>query len=954
MHFKPLLGLVIVAITAQLTIAAKDSTATVTISPNDQREYRAITLDNTIDVVLVSDPSTDKSGVALSVGVGYYFDPLNQQGMAHYLEHMLFLGTEKYPDTNEYDEFISANGGTKNAYTSTDVTNYLLSINNDAYDEGLDRFSDFFKAPKLYPEYTEKEINAVNAEWSISRENDWRAQWTLKRSFFGEHASNRFTTGNLETLGDKEDSKLHPDTLVFYDKYYSANIMKVAMISNLSLDEMEKLARKHFSSIKNKNIPDPVITDKIEPIGTKRVYYKPNRDVKQIVLDFTIENNMDQFAYKPNNFIGYLLGSEMPGTPAFILKEMGLISSLNAGAFENLYGNYGQFGVTISLTDKGMQQREFIVATVMQYLDKIRESGVDKKYFKEIQTSLSNQFRFLEKTNEFQYVTGLAAAMQDYPLEHIIDSPYYYKSFNKDLIEESLAQLIPENLLVWYVSQQEKTDKSLHFYAGEYRKEDISKEEIASWSAPSKLAMTLPDVNRMLPENFELYTEASSADDKPEMVYDTKGVQIMNYASRYFANQPRGVTRILINNPDKQTSPEAAVMQSIWTSLFNLQQSALVTEASIAGMSLSISAGNGLILNLSGFTDKQDLLLETAFSKLMVDVTEENFNQAIERYVRGISNQGKQPAFRQAINKFYALRGSGNYESETLIETANSLNHNDFKKFMKNVMDNNTIRAFTFGNYSAKDVEALADRIEAMLPDDRRVTNYTKNKFWLPEKGKTLVYRSDVNVDDVAVIDMFIHPVPGYKSKAIGGILATHYQTEVFNTLRTEEQLAYAVFGFSSSVDEYATLGMLIQTPVKNPKEMQERFNAFHGEYAKSLDGLTEEAFQTLKASRLTNLRQDPKNLSEEVNPLLSDWTSEKLDFDSREKLIAATEQVNLADLKQFYQETMGNKDAARMSIQYRGNKFADQPYFEFDNEVVVDDVAKFHATTKHQADSAE
>ena len=176
----------------------------------------------------------------------------------------------------------------------------------------------------------------------------------------------------------------------------------------------------------------------------------------------------------------------------------------------------------------------------------------------------------------------------------------------------------------------------------------------------------------------------------------------------------------------------------------------------------------------------------------------------------------------------------------------------------------------------------------------------------------------------------------------------------MFNTLRTEEQLAYAVFGFSSSVDEYATLGMLIQTPVKNPKDMQERFNAFHGEYAKTLDGLTEEAFQTLKASRLTNLKQDPKNLSEEVNPLLNDWTSEKLDFDSRDKLIAATEEVTLADMKQFYKDTVGNKDAARMSIQYRGNKFADQPFFEFDNEIVVEDVAKFHATTKHQAGSAE
>jgi len=70
-------------------------------SPNDQREYRVLTLDNNIEIMLVSDPNTDKSAASLSVGVGLLQDPETQQGMAHYLEHMLFLGTEKYPDTND-------------------------------------------------------------------------------------------------------------------------------------------------------------------------------------------------------------------------------------------------------------------------------------------------------------------------------------------------------------------------------------------------------------------------------------------------------------------------------------------------------------------------------------------------------------------------------------------------------------------------------------------------------------------------------------------------------------------------------------------------------------------------------------------------------------------------------------------------------------------------------------
>ena len=161
-------------------------------SPNDERQYRVVTLPNQLEVMLISDPNTEKSAAALSVGVGLLKDPMTQQGMAHYLEHMLFLGTDKYPDTNGYSEFMSNNGGSQNASTWLDITNYMFKVNNSAYDEALDRFSDFFKSPKLYAEYADKEKNAVNAEWSMRREMDFFGQFKLARMLLGEHPATAF------------------------------------------------------------------------------------------------------------------------------------------------------------------------------------------------------------------------------------------------------------------------------------------------------------------------------------------------------------------------------------------------------------------------------------------------------------------------------------------------------------------------------------------------------------------------------------------------------------------------------------------------------------------------------------------------------------------------------------------------------------------------------------------
>ena len=66
-------------------------------SPNDDRTYAAVTLDNGLKVLMVSDGETEKSAAALSVGVGAFSDPMDFQGMAHYLEHMLFMGSESFP-----------------------------------------------------------------------------------------------------------------------------------------------------------------------------------------------------------------------------------------------------------------------------------------------------------------------------------------------------------------------------------------------------------------------------------------------------------------------------------------------------------------------------------------------------------------------------------------------------------------------------------------------------------------------------------------------------------------------------------------------------------------------------------------------------------------------------------------------------------------------------------------
>lgn len=918
------------------------------VSPNDQRGYRTLKLDNNLEVILVSDPSTDMSAAALNVGVGLLQDPMTQQGMAHYLEHLLFLGTEKYPGTGEYKEFLSQNGGTSNASTWITYTNYMFKVKNDAYDEALDRFSDFFKSPKLYPESSEKAKSALNAEWSMRRELDDFGQFKLSRQMMGEHPANRFLIGNLETLGDKEGSKLHTETLAFYDKYYSANIMKVALISNLPLDEMEKLARKHFSPIKDKQIDKPAITAEMNfaDVGGKRVYYKPNKDVKQLKLDFTIRNNMHEFMYKPDGFVTYLLGSEMPGTPAQLLKEKGWISSLYAGSSPNHYGNYGELSITMDLTDEGMKHRDEALALVMQYIELVKQQGVDKKYFNEIKTSLDNDFRFLPKVEEFSYAAALVNTMQDYPINYAINANYYYGQFNADAINRLLEQLTPQTLRVWYISKDEEVADSQHFYTGEYRIEDIPQSQFDSWQG-TNTALALPQVNRMMPERFTLKTQGMQQ-AKPELKVDKDGVKVWHYPSQQFSQQPKGVLVVHLNvgNAIEQIANQVAL--ELWKDLYALQQSQLTAEARAAGIYASPMVGQGMSLQIFGFTDKQPLLLQEML-RLQPTVDETSFEQAKDRYVRALANKQKQFAIYQLFPVVRKLTQQHQFEDKALSAAAEKMSLADFNTRVSGLIKHNQPRILAFGNYDNAELELVAKEVTNALGADHQQIDFVKRVEVVPQPGQVLSYQLDTAVADIALADLAVHAQPGVEQKAMAKVLAAHFRNEVFNQLRTEEQLAYQVSALDYPIDEYAAVGIYIQSPVMDLSQAQDRFDRFKKEYQAKLDKLSEQEFADIKNGVLVGLKEAPKNMLEEVQPLWRDWFAEKWQYDSKDKLIAAVELVSLDDIKAFYAQTMLNPNAARINVQLRGTKYQDKPFAKLPNQLKVTDVAELKGKLKYQ-----
>ena len=295
-------------------------------SEHDPRQYEAIKLTNGMTVLLVSDAQAPKSLAALALPVGSLEDPNSQLGLAHYLEHMVLMGSKRYPEPENLSEFLKKHGGSHNASTASYRTAFYLEVENDALEPAVDRMADAIAEPLLDPGNADRERNAVNAELTMARSRDgMRMAQVGAETLNPAHPSARFSGGNLDTLKDKPDSKLHDELTGFYKRYYSANLMMGVLYGNQPLPQLADIAAKTFGRVPNHDASVPPIT--VPAVTPEQqgiiIHYVPAQPRKQLKVEFRIDNNSAAFRSKTDTYISYLIGNRSKNTLSDWLQKQG-------------------------------------------------------------------------------------------------------------------------------------------------------------------------------------------------------------------------------------------------------------------------------------------------------------------------------------------------------------------------------------------------------------------------------------------------------------------------------------------------------------------------------------------------------------------------------------------------------------------------------------------------------
>ena len=130
------------------------------------------TLPNKLQVMLIQDNNQKELAqgeaigyVSLAVNVGSFNDPKERQGMAHLLEHMIFMGSKTYQGQDEYSNHISESGGFTNAYTQLEWTNFHFDINYSGLEKALDMMAHNMHEPLLDKKALDREIHAIESEF---------------------------------------------------------------------------------------------------------------------------------------------------------------------------------------------------------------------------------------------------------------------------------------------------------------------------------------------------------------------------------------------------------------------------------------------------------------------------------------------------------------------------------------------------------------------------------------------------------------------------------------------------------------------------------------------------------------------------------------------------------------------------------------------------------------------
>ncbi|YCL18138.1 Pro-a-factor processing enzyme [Komagataella phaffii] len=926
----------------------------------DDRSYRVIELPNKLRALLIHDPTTDKAAASLDVNVGNFYDPKDLPGLAHFCEHLLFMGTEKYPQENEYSSYLSSHSGRSNAYTSSQDTNYHFEIDANFLEGALDRFAQFFISPLFSKSCKDREIQAVDSENKKNLQNDdWRLHQLDKSITSLKHPYNNFSTGNIQTLQDIPQSQnmdVRDELLKFHDAYYSANIMRLVVLGKEDLDTLTSWTVSKFSAIANSEasrpyFPDPPYTSKELGIVIKA---KPVMDKRVLEIAFPIPDQAEHWGFKPQRYFSHLIGHESKGSLFELLKTKGWATDLSSGAV-NISKDYSTFLIEIDLTPQGLSRYEEIIYLIFQYIELLRQTGPQRWIFEELKDVSYMNFKFRQKARAASTVSSLSRQLQkdDYiPMENILDNSVL-REWDDKLISDFLTYLTPDNFRIMVVAPEfEESDLPLRekWYGTAYSVIPFDPNFLDSLKIVElHPELHLPIANEFIPKNFEVRKfDVDEPLKTPKLIKDSPNSRIWFKKDDQFW-VPKGSVTIKLQLPITQVSVLNYSLTTLYTALVEDFLNDIAYDAAIVGLRFTLdSTTTGLRLKVEGYNDKLVKFLDTIIDKIIdFTPTQERYNVIREKTIRQLKNFHYYPPF-QIISQYGStlLNDKTYLNEETMKCLETEITYGKLVNFIPTMYNElyseilvhgnfERSQAFEIGTHFKEKIHRLNKAIDVLAESDVK----TNRSVLLPTNQ---TYRFDHELPDKnntnSCTDYFIQVGEHAQDVRLYNLLALFSQIvhePCFNRLRTNEQLGYVVFSGVRKTRTTCGFRILVQSE-RTTDYLEYRIYEFLKKVDSYLLAISEEEFKEHVDALISKNLQKLKNLGEEYSRFWNEITIGTYDFLAHETSVKYLKQFSKQDVIDFYRQHIINEKAPKLIVNLKAQSPSPQTPFKLVNSSVL------------------
>jgi len=437
-------------------------------SKYDKKDYIYVKYENGCKILNVIDPKTEISGISALVNVGSFHEEMYMNGqeghgLAHFLEHMLFIESKTYNveqfGLNYFMNFVTQHGGMMNGTTHDTHTNYYFAINSPFFQEAVDIFMHFFIDPTFNPIYASKEKNAIDNEYNMRRTSDVLGLFDILQTLTNaSHPFRNFSCGNLETL-QNDKFMLQQMKLIFNEFYCLSNMVFVVyhthnvestswfqsllnqikerplFISNTRKTQFDNdlynlTLNINTNPISHFNANTHHANDKINCndsfLLVQHKIKTTNNSIKFVFQIPSLSKSFANIVLNPMSYLNYYLSSKNKNSLYYILIKHNLIKDIHAEILTE-FGNIGLFIIDVQLTDIGFVYRELIACLIVNII----RNG-HKFITKTVHNALKNigkiQFDFFNKHDVFDFVKQIG--------EFINANNKNYKMINTKLLLE--------------------------------------------------------------------------------------------------------------------------------------------------------------------------------------------------------------------------------------------------------------------------------------------------------------------------------------------------------------------------------------------------------------------------------------------------------------------------------------------------------------------------------------